>query len=723
MSCDDLNQEFYNQENSDSSDSDDDFPLQAIRGIRDLVEYKRQKAASLKANKKESLSTDAFPPMNQGTSTELPTSPRKASQKARENLHEIFLDDSGHLDIDLDDSDADPDFMPEAKRKRNIEDDDDDEEEFLLPGIVADRVDLFEQQNDRPQEEESSDEPRIVQQKKKRKTLDERNMERAEKQRKKIAQYMVKPGCINSCKRVKKCGDSYSEEDRLNVNKYFWSLDYSGRKSFIIERVNKCEVKRRRISQEENKKNASMKYTLKGKDGTVLEVCKSFFLGTLGLAPNNDTIVRKTFAKYESENSACTDGRGKNQKKTTNINSMRDHIESYRPVVSHYSREKTPLRRYLPCDVTVTDMHKEYNSKYAPVSFSTFYRVFKTMKISMSSLGNEECEVCEKHKQHSQNCDCEEVCNISDYLLHKKKYRAARAAYKKDAEENHKCAGDLKISADLQKVLVLPKIDQFKSCVFASRLIVFNETMSELGKGGRDTAVLWHEAIAGRKDEDISSAFHMFIKHLRDIKTLTMWLDNCSGQNKNWTFFTMLLYLVNNPKYEVEKIQLKYFEPGHSFMASDAAHGRIEKQMRNMGKLYDFRDFVEATKGAKCEPLQMVFSDFSNWTAGVSQYALKQLGDRRPYLKNMVSVAFSKGSEEIVYQTAFDQPEIRAKVLKSNFDLATSSGGIRKRPRGIETSKKKDLLEKMLPLMPENRRSFWINLPEDKKSTDLSIHY
>ena len=89
----------------------------------------------------------------------------------------------------------------------------------------------------------------------------------------------------------------------------------------------------------------------------------------------------------------------------------------------------------------------------------------------------------------------------------------------------------------------------------------------------------------------------------------------------------------------------------------------------------------------------------------------------------MVSFAFSKGSEHFVYQTAFDQPEIRAKVLKTNFDLAASSGEICKIPRGVETSKKRYLLEKLLPVVPENRRSFRIHLPEDKKSTDPSFHY
>ncbi|GFR84163.1 CAI-1 autoinducer sensor kinase/phosphatase CqsS [Elysia marginata] len=108
---------------------------------------------------------------------------------------------------------------------------------------------------------------------------------------------------------------------------------------------------------------------------------------------------------------------------------------------------------------------------------------------------------------------------------------------KKDAEENRTVSGELKVSADLRMVLMLPRIDQFKACWFSKRLIVFNETISELGKKGRDTAVLWHETIAGRKYEKMSSAFHKFIESKRDFKKLALWLGNCSGRKKLDMFY------------------------------------------------------------------------------------------------------------------------------------------------------------------------------------------
>ena len=54
---------------------------------------------------------------------------------------------------------------------------------------------------------------------------------------------------------------------------------------------------------------------------------------------------------------------------------------------------------------------------------------------------------------------------------------------------------------------MLTKIDEFNTCVFPTHLVTFNETFSEFGKNGKDTAV-WHEATSDRRDEDTASAFH-----------------------------------------------------------------------------------------------------------------------------------------------------------------------------------------------------------------------
>ena len=129
-------------------------------------------------------------------------------------------------------------------------------------------------------------------------------------------------------------------------------------------------------------------------------------------------------------------------------------------------------------------------------------------------------------------------------------------------------------SADLQKVSMIPRMESFKSVVFTHHIIALNESFVPVGTKSSclPVAVLWHERIAGRKKEDITSAFHSFFLHRRDQKLITLWLDNCSGQNKNWALFSCLLYIISSPETITDVIRLKYFEPGHTFMSADSFH-------------------------------------------------------------------------------------------------------------------------------------------------------
>ena len=114
------------------------------------------------------------------------------------------------------------------------------------------------------------------------------------------------------------------------------------------------------------------------------------------------------------------------------------------------------------------------------------------MNITIAKLGNEQCEMCELYENHKKQYQCELVCDIREYLQHKKKYRAARNEYPKDrGDKNADHVGTfardhLRVSADLQKVILLPRMGEFKEGIFTPRLVVFNETIATLSKGGTE---------------------------------------------------------------------------------------------------------------------------------------------------------------------------------------------------------------------------------------------
>ena len=73
---------------------------------------------------------------------------------------------------------------------------------------------------------------------------------------------------------------------------------------------------------------------------------------------------------------------------------------------------------------------------------------------------------------------------------------------------------------------------------------MFNQTIATLGGkesgDGKAVGFLWHEAIQGRKDEDIPSVVIKFLitSPYRNYKHIIISCDNCSGQNKNWMLFS-----------------------------------------------------------------------------------------------------------------------------------------------------------------------------------------
>lgn len=391
-------------------------------------------------------------------------------------------------------------------------------------------------------------------------------------------------------------------------------------------------------------------------------------------------------------------------------------------------------------------MHADFISSTGKnVSKSFYFKAFKEMNISMANLGNEQCEVCHLFSQHKQKCNCQLQCEeYPKFVEHKRNYKEARIAYNEDKNIDDDKAPIF--SADMQKVLLLPQMDQFKANIFTPRLCIFNETFAEIGDKAKekvdtqvdtnettktsrnpkrklkkfgDTVVVWHEAIAGRCDEDVASSFHNFFKQHRDAERLTIWLDNCAYQNKNWTLFTMINHLINQPTFmSAEKITLKYFEKGHTFMAADSVHSRIENVLsKRKGTIFDYDDLNAAFVSAGCKVINLDSSDFTDWKSGLSNYKFRT-ADPRPILAELKWVQFRKGEPNTLFfkKSFTENTFIFENFIKKSFEISTQG---REAARGIQKAKKDRIINDLLPLMPLTRVDFWKKLPENNTSSDL----
>ena len=118
------------------------------------------------------------------------------------------------------------------------------------------------------------------------------------------------------------------------------------------------------------------------------------------------------------------------------------------------------------------------------------------------------------------------VCSVcDDWLAHIQRANESRNAYRTDADTFHDPEdGIFYMSADMQKVIMLPRLPGVKTAVFTRRIIAYHETFAPLQptketikqwkatdnnfKQFKPLGVVWSEAIQGRFDEDVASFVH-----------------------------------------------------------------------------------------------------------------------------------------------------------------------------------------------------------------------
>ena len=539
---------------------------------------------------------------------------------------------------------------------------------------------------------------------------------------------MIVPMCRVRCRM--KCSEKISDEQRTKIHATFWKMCYNARRCWISRLVKRKAVERHRIRtgpalfEEDNHARSFSNYYFlpKESDGIIEDtaVRQKCFLGTLGYTSN-----RVIFEMCKSMGAKgiipAEDKRGPKGMLKKDRAVITRHILSFNPQISHYRREHAPNRRYLPGDLNIKFMYKDFKRCHPDFKccYQTYRTVFAASNISFAEPDNDKCDDCAFYENQE---DTEENRLLWD--KHVTMARKARESYRSD--EDKKWPDETAVfAADLQKVLLLPRLHDLKSCIFTSRLVVFNETFARMGKSEVDfdnLLVVWNESLAGRKKEDIASAYYAVIERMSDTKNFIFWLDNCSGQNKNWTLYSMFIRLVNRiPGPSPSEITLKYLAAGHTHLAADGIHGLIEKKLRKKKDVYDFRDLCDILQSSqtKNEIIEMKINDFYDLENDI---VTRTKQNNLPILSDIVQVRFTRGDRRMHYKKNFDEDEIVVDVLKKaalktlqNNDKITARSVM----RGIFTAKKRKILKELASRMPENRRAFWRSLPESDASEDL----
>ena len=161
----------------------------------------------------------------------------------------------------------------------------------------------------------------------------------------------------------------------------------------------------------------------------------------------------------------------------------------------------------------------------------------------------------------------------------------------------------------------------------------------------------WHEGTTKRDADDICSAFIKWLQcqDIREKENLTVWLDNCNAQCKNWFIFTALVFFINSNATALKEIKLKYFEKGHTFMSADSYHHMVEKAMKDLDNVYDFEDWLSAlNKNGQ----SIVLEGKDCWAVKKGLSAGKHTS--APYIDNIQEAKFSRGSSKLFWKNSME---------------------------------------------------------------------
>ena len=175
----------------------------------------------------------------------------------------------------------------------------------------------------------------------------------------KLEKYKLLPACLESCRQ--KCREKFDEHQRNAINRCYRLSTFKERKIWFQSMIKEIAIAR--MTEGSTRRKTTLTYNLPTVTGRNKLVCKTMFLRTLGMATDGQitSFLKARNKTLEEKIAPLDDKHGKHPAAhKADSEKIREHINSYHRVVSHYAREKAPNRRYLYPDLSIQVMWKDY---------------------------------------------------------------------------------------------------------------------------------------------------------------------------------------------------------------------------------------------------------------------------------------------------------------------------------------------------------------------------
>lgn len=531
------------------------------------------------------------------------------------------------------------------------------------------------------------------------------------------------------------CFNKMDEMVRLDIIRNFNELPSYDAQNLYLSGFVECNLvkqrKNRKPAEEATFHSYSYKYKVRVlKNGSVnnIPVCYKAFLSLYGITPRRLQHIQNQLTEHGK---VAPDGRGKHKNRPRALseetkNKVHEHIQSLKGRKSHYSLGKTE-KLYLPEDLDVKKLHKMYMEKYNnfPLSYDSYRKIFiNDYNISFGYPRSDTCSQCDEStskaailNKNLETVNNEEKVKVTaelhqiqvETMLHKKK---AEVFYSRKRNSRIKASKEVEYEAvafDFQKILPVPNITT-NDVYYKRQLSVYFFNVHILSTGD-SVFYCYDQTIAKRGCNDVVSMLHHFIFNVlpSTVKRLSLFCDSCSGQNKNFTMFRYLYYVVHICK-RFENVQVTFPIRGHSYMECDRNMALIPKKIPAEVP----EDWYQAVENCRIKPnpfqvvrcTQEMFKDWNSFFNTLKMYKPKLAIPSRPIREAYISNEKSKLMlYRINYNGAWESTVLLQNVSrqKKTVQRATNSNSL---PNGEFLLPDKPAYSSLIPLATKK----WENL-------------
>ena len=227
-----------------------------------------------------------------------------------------------------------------------------------------------------------------------------------------LLKYPMLSPCHVNCRQ--KCRNQFTDKQRDVIHKVYWEKNFGEARQwlprYIAEKPTKIQKPQSSTAIPKPRKfTRAYSFPAPNESVETVSVCKVFFLHTLGLktAARVDEMMKVKRLSFEGKVNCAEEKRGGMRKKRlVDTNIIIDHIESYHPLISHYTQKNAPNRRYLDPDLSIKAMWDDFVQKNPNVcKDSKYYKVFADQNIGFNPPSLDKCTLCKNNKGYIEEAD------------------------------------------------------------------------------------------------------------------------------------------------------------------------------------------------------------------------------------------------------------------------------------------------------------------------------